>query len=100
MRKRGKIRCEAAITILGVHYSTNFFAGMMMYELHLPLVMLANRQLQKGPNTPGINRGEIKDNLKVMTLGCHLFCPKSKVNNANILEGPHQPAIGAGNFEG
>ena len=38
----------------------------MMYELHLPLVMLANRQLQKGPNTPGINRGEIKDNLKVI----------------------------------
>lgn len=38
--------------------------GMMMYELHLPLVMLANRQLQGGPNTPGINRGEIKDNLK------------------------------------
>ena len=77
MRKRGKIRCEAAITILGVHYSTNFFAGMMMYELHLPLVMLANRQLQKGPNTPGINRGEIKDNLKVMTMGWHLFYPKS-----------------------
>lgn len=42
------------------------FLGMMMYELHLPLVMLANRQLQKGPNTPGINRGEIKDNLKVI----------------------------------
>ena len=39
-------------------------SGMMMYELHLPLVMLANRELQKGPNTPGINREEIKDNLK------------------------------------
>ena len=39
----------------------------MMYELHLPLVMLANRQLQGGPNTPGINRGEIKDNLKAST---------------------------------
>ena len=43
-------------------------SGMMMYELHLPLVMLANRELQKGPNAPGINREEIKDNLKASIL--------------------------------
>ena len=46
-----------------------FLSGMMMYELHLPLVMLANRELQKGPNAPGINREEIKDNLKASILG-------------------------------
>ena len=55
----------AATISLGFKYELSFILGMMMYELHLPLVMLANRQLQKGPNTPGINRGEIKDNLKV-----------------------------------
>ena len=56
----------AATISLGFKDELSFILlGMMMYELHLPLVMLANRQLQKGPNTPGINRGEIKDNLKV-----------------------------------
>eukprot|EP00095_Tigriopus_kingsejongensis_P011042 maker-scaffold109_size355148-snap-gene-2.26 protein:Tk11042 transcript:maker-scaffold109_size355148-snap-gene-2.26-mRNA-1 annotation:"protein isoform a-like" len=38
--------------------------GMMMYELHLPLVMLANRALQRGPES-GANPQEIKANLKV-----------------------------------
>ncbi|XP_059083864.1 SET domain-containing protein SmydA-8-like [Tigriopus californicus] len=37
--------------------------GMMMYELHLPLVMLANRALERGPN-PGTDPKEIKKNLK------------------------------------
>ncbi len=38
--------------------------GMMMYEMHLPLVMLANRALQKGPNAPGVDPARIKDDLK------------------------------------
>jgi hypothetical protein len=41
-------------------------AGMMMYELHLPLLMLANRELQKGPpSATGANSDEIKTQLKV-----------------------------------
>ena len=55
----------AATISLDFKDKLSFILGMMMYELRHPLVMLANRQLQKGPNTPGINRGEIKDNLKV-----------------------------------
>ena len=34
-----------------------------MYELHLPLVLSANRQLQKGPGG-GADPVKIKDNLK------------------------------------
>ena len=35
--------------------------GMMMYELHLPLLILANKALQSGPNAQGgLSRGEIK----------------------------------------
>jgi hypothetical protein len=37
---------------------------MMMYELHLPLVMLANRALQRGPGS-GANPEQIKADLKV-----------------------------------
>eukprot|EP00096_Caligus_rogercresseyi_P006994 TRINITY_DN2418_c0_g2_i1.p1 TRINITY_DN2418_c0_g2~~TRINITY_DN2418_c0_g2_i1.p1 ORF type:complete len:531 (+),score=146.39 TRINITY_DN2418_c0_g2_i1:103-1695(+) len=37
--------------------------GMMMYELHLPLVITANRSLQKGPNS-GVDPKEIKNNLR------------------------------------
>lgn len=37
----------------------------MLYELHLPLVMLANRQLQRGPGAPGVNPTQIKADLKV-----------------------------------
>jgi len=37
---------------------------MMMYELHLPLVMLANRSLQRGPGG-GANPDQIKADLKV-----------------------------------
>ena len=33
------------------------------YELHLPLVMLTNKQLQKGPDC-GVNPDELKNNLK------------------------------------
>ena len=34
---------------------------MMMYELHLPLLILANKALQSGPNAKGgLSRGEIK----------------------------------------
>ena len=38
--------------------------GMMLYEMHLPLVMLANRALQKGPNSPGVDPKRIKQDLK------------------------------------
>jgi hypothetical protein len=38
---------------------------MMMYELHLPLVMLANRVLQKGPGGGNVDKEEVKKNLKV-----------------------------------
>ena len=37
--------------------------GMIKYELHSPLVMLSNRQLQKGPGC-GANPEELKKNLK------------------------------------
>lgn len=37
---------------------------MMMYELHLPLVMLANRALQRGPGAPGVDPKKIKENLR------------------------------------
>ena len=37
--------------------------GVMLYELHLPLVLSANRQLQKGPGG-GADPVKIKDNLK------------------------------------
>lgn len=36
---------------------------MMLYELHLPNVMLANRALQRGPGNG--NPSEIKEQLKV-----------------------------------
>ena len=39
--------------------------GMMLYELHLPNVMLANRALQRGPGNA--NPAEIKEQLKVKT---------------------------------
>ena len=36
--------------------------GMIKYELHLPLVMITNRLLQKGPAC-GVNPDELKSNL-------------------------------------
>lgn len=38
--------------------------AMMMYELHLPLVMLANRDLQRGPGALGVDPEQIKSDLK------------------------------------
>lgn len=40
---------------------------MMMYELHVPLVMLSNRALQRGPSS-GEDPNVIKQNLKVKFL--------------------------------
>ena len=37
---------------------------MMMYELHVPLVVLSNRALQRGPQS-GADPKEIKKDLKV-----------------------------------
>jgi len=37
--------------------------GMIKYELHLPLVMLTNKQLQNGPDC-GVSPDELKNNLK------------------------------------
>ena len=39
--------------------------AMMMYELHMPLVMLSNRCLQRGPSC-GVSPDQIKADLKVM----------------------------------
>ena len=36
-----------------------------MYELHVPLVVLSNRALQRGPKS-GADPDEIKKNLKVI----------------------------------
>ena len=40
-------------------------AAMMMYELHVPLVMMANRAVERGPKS-GISKNEIKKDLKVI----------------------------------
>ena len=45
---------------------------MMMYELHLPLLMLSNRALQKGPGSPGVNPGQIKSDLKAALFNLRL----------------------------
>jgi len=37
----------------------------MLYELHLPLVLMSNRALQRGPGSPGVNPANIKRDLKV-----------------------------------
>ena len=37
---------------------------MMMYELHVPLVMMANRAIERGPGS-GVTKNEIKNDLKV-----------------------------------
>ena len=37
---------------------------MMMYELHVPLVMMANRAIERGPGS-GVSKNEIKKDLKV-----------------------------------
>jgi len=36
---------------------------MMMYELHVPLVMMANRAIERGPGS-GVTKHEIKNDLK------------------------------------
>ena len=38
---------------------------MMMYELHVPLVVLSNRALQRGPQS-GADPNDIKKDLKVI----------------------------------
>ena len=45
---------------------------MMMYELHLPLLMLSNRALQKGPGSPGVKPGQIKSDLKAALFNLRL----------------------------
>ena len=37
---------------------------MMMYELHVPLVMMANKAIERGPGS-GVTKNEIKNDLKV-----------------------------------
>ncbi len=52
--------------MLEFNYIICYIAGMILYELHLPLVMLANRALQRGPgSTDGMGPKEIKAYLKV-----------------------------------
>ena len=40
---------------------------MMMYELHVPLVVLSNRAVQRGPKS-GADPNEVKKDLKVKQL--------------------------------
>ncbi len=51
-----------------------------MYELHLPLVMLANRSLQRGPGG-GANPEQIKADLKVGLAGLMINIQEKSANS-------------------
>jgi len=56
--------CERALKVLNVIMPGRMRKrAMMMYELHVPLVMLSNRCLQRGP-TCGVSPDQIKADLK------------------------------------
>merc|ERR1711973_180020 len=56
--------CEEVLKVFDkILPGNNRMRGVMLYELHLPLVMLANRQLQRGPGS-GADPKMIKQNLK------------------------------------
>jgi len=55
--------CEDVLKVFDIIMpGYNRMRGVMLYELHLPLVMLANRQLQRGPGKA--NPDQIKKGLK------------------------------------
>ena len=62
--KRKLQLCEEVLKVLDkIMPGQSRKRGMIKYELHLPLVMLTNRQLQKGPDC-GVSPEELKNNLK------------------------------------
>jgi len=61
---RKQTLCEEVLTVLDkIMPGQSRMRGVMLYELHLPLVMLANRQLQLGPGS-GADPKKIKAGLK------------------------------------
>ncbi|XP_023325963.1 histone-lysine N-methyltransferase ASHR1 [Eurytemora carolleeae] len=62
--KRKLELCEQVLDVFNIILpGNNRMRGVMLYELHLPLVMLANRSLDKGPGS-GVNPKSIKAGLK------------------------------------
>ncbi|XP_040573772.1 SET domain-containing protein SmydA-8 isoform X1 [Lepeophtheirus salmonis] len=62
---RKKELCERVLKVLNVITpGQTRKKGMMMYELHLPFVIMGNRALQKGPNG-NVDPQEIKKNLRM-----------------------------------
>ena len=62
--ERKKELCEEVLGVLDVIMPGSVrMRGVMLYELHLPYVMLANRQLQAGPGG-GADPAKICANLK------------------------------------
>ena len=62
--KRKLQLCEEVLKVLDkIMPGQSRKRGMIKYELHLPLVMLTNRQLQKGPDWV-VSPDELKNNLK------------------------------------
>ena len=57
--------CEEVLSVYDVIMpGNNWMRGVMLYELHLPHVLLANRQLQRGPGgggDPAMIMNKIKD---------------------------------------
>ena len=57
--------CKEVLTVLNIIMpGQTRMRGVIMYELHLPLVLLANRQLQLGPGG-GADPKQIKTNLRL-----------------------------------
>ena len=74
-RKRGL--CEEVLGVLDVIMpGSTRMRGVMLYELHLPLVMLANRQLQLGPGgggDPARIVASLKKGLKCLKQGVEIL---------------------------
>lgn len=68
--KRKRQLCQEVLAVLDkIMPGRSRKRGMMMYELHLPLVMLTNRNLQRGPGcgvSPDILKSDLKDGLKYL----------------------------------
>merc|ERR1711983_353524 len=63
--ERKKVLCQEVLAVLDkIMPGRSRKRGMIKYELHLPLVMLTNRRLQRGP-TCGVNPEVLKSDLKL-----------------------------------
>ena len=66
--RRKRELCEQVLAVLDqIMPGRSRKRGMMKYELHLPLVMLTNRNLQRGPSCgvkPEILKSDLKAGLK------------------------------------